>query len=619
MGLNRARKSTSIATLRPKIAPTQIEYSTFDQINGLHSWQKAVPEGSVLYPARQLHYGKIVYFNYDLAKEMGLIKKDHEHALNSQLEKKLLETFNLRIINEYDEKNSIRYHPSVIKKNKYMATRYLQLQHSDKKGRTSGDGRSIWNGEFKNKNFVWDISSRGTGVTSLSPGAVEAGRPLKSGSTHFGYGCGLADIDELLGAAIMAESFHRNGIKTERMLLVIDHGDGNGIGVRAGLNLFRPAHLFIHLKQENWDTLKRAVDYFIDRQYQNKEWLFNSSHKKKYQLFLNQIAQSFGAFAAQLERDYIFAWLDWDGDNVLANAGIIDYGSIRQFGLRHDEYRYDDVDRFSTNLNEQKTKARQIVQVFAQLVDYLESKNKKALATFEKHESLKVYDTHYSNNVLYNFLKQVGVQQSIHASLMQTTSALVKDTYKKYVRLERIKTKRQQKVSDGINRPAILNMRKMLRELSQWALTTTATNGVGPMPAQDFFKLALSSEAKPRDRKLNRVRRRAILQFQKSYLKLIRKAQQISANPHFLKQLAENCASSNPTNRMTGDGLLYVVEQLMKVRRQPSAKRTLQAAIDSLVDDQSQIESTQNRLLTPKTKLVVQRCLRLIDGHKESI
>ncbi|MEK6553600.1 MAG: hypothetical protein AABZ31_00020, partial [Bdellovibrionota bacterium] len=252
MGQILARKSTSsIASLRPNTRISQFDYTTFDQIDGSHPWQECVPEGYILYPARRLHYGKVVYFNYDLAKEMGLIPKSHGHNLTPALENKLLETFNLRIINEFDEKNSIRYHPSLVKKNKFMATRYLQLQHADKKGRTSGDGRSIWNGVVKNKGIVWDISSRGTGVTSLSPGAVEAGKPLRSGSTTHGYGCGLADIDELLGASIMAESFHKNGVKTERMLLVIDHGDGNGIGVRAGENLIRPAHLFIHLNQEN--------------------------------------------------------------------------------------------------------------------------------------------------------------------------------------------------------------------------------------------------------------------------------------------------------------------------------------------------------------------------------
>ena len=60
---------------------------------------------------------------------------------------------------------------------------------------------------------------------------------------------------------------------------------------------------------------------------------------------LRLLSKDFAEFAAKLEMDYIFAWLDWDGDNVLADAGIIDYGSVRQFGLRHDQYRYDDVER----------------------------------------------------------------------------------------------------------------------------------------------------------------------------------------------------------------------------------------------------------------------------------
>lgn len=110
-----------------------------------------------------------------------------------------------------------------------MATRYLQLQHKDKTGRTSGDGRSIWNGEVEHNGVVWDVSSRGTGVTKLAPGAVEADKPLRSGSTAFGYGCGLADIDELVASAIMAEIFYKNNIPTERTLAVIDLGRGNGI------------------------------------------------------------------------------------------------------------------------------------------------------------------------------------------------------------------------------------------------------------------------------------------------------------------------------------------------------------------------------------------------------
>lgn len=40
-------------------------------------------------------------FNFNLAKEMGLIN-EHDHKLTKDLVKKILETFSLTIINEYD-------------------------------------------------------------------------------------------------------------------------------------------------------------------------------------------------------------------------------------------------------------------------------------------------------------------------------------------------------------------------------------------------------------------------------------------------------------------------------------------------------------------------------------
>lgn len=617
MGQIRARKNLLLDP-RPSAKQLPNTYQTFDQIDGTHPWQPAVPEGYLLYRARRLQTGKVVYFNYDLAKEMGLIPKNHPHEINAALESKLLETFNLRIINEYDEENSIRFHPAVVKKNKFMATRYLQLQHADKKGRTSGDGRSIWNGVVKHKGIVWDISSRGTGVTALSPGAVEAGKPLQSGSTTHGYGCGLADIDELLGAAILAESFHKAGIKTERMLLVIDHGDGNGIGVRAGENLLRPAHLFIHLKQENRDALARATDYFIERQVQNQEWHFNPRSKKRYQMFLKEIVTSFAAFTARLERDYIFAWLDWDGDNVLANAGIIDYGSIRQFGLRHDEYRYDDVDRFSTNLNEQKTKARQIVQVFVQLVDYLESGNKKNIQAFENHEQLALFDQIYKDNLVDHFLKQIGLRSEVRKKLLKTDLDLVKALYKSHLKLERVKAKKMKKVPDGVNRPAILNMKKVLRELPgvYKQIEKNERNALSP---KELFDLALAQETKPRDRIFNRGRRRSARQFLEQYTKLIKKVRATDSSDEFYESLKNLAESTNPPNRMTGDGLLFVVDALMKARKDTQAKKTIQMTIDGLIADQACEDLERSVRLSDKAQRLVRTCLRLIDGHKESI
>ncbi len=334
-----------------KHSESNTTFSKFDNLDGQHPWMKAVPDGFVPYRVRELGTGEIAYFNFTLAKEMGLIPADHPHTISETLKAKLVKTFSIQIINEYDELSKKRIDPKTIKPHSYMASRYLQLQHSNRQGKTSGDGRGIWNGIVENKGKVWDVSSRGTGVTCLSPGSVQANKPLKTGGEGFGYGCGKAEIDELYGAAILAEIMHLQGINTERVLCVIDIGKGYGIGVRAAPNLLRPAHLFMYLKQNRLEDLKRGVDYFIDRQVQNGAWKNRVRGLSKYDDLAEEICKSFAEFVAKLDIDYIFAWLDWDGDNFLVDAGIIDYGSVRQFGLRHDRYRYDDVERFSTNLN----------------------------------------------------------------------------------------------------------------------------------------------------------------------------------------------------------------------------------------------------------------------------
>src|SRR5436189_127798 len=84
------------------------------------------------------------------------------------------------------------------------------------RSRAGGDGRAIWNGQIKTARCTWDVSSRGTGATRLSPGAQIAGEPVKTGDDSWGYSCGRAELDEMLGTALMSEVFHLNGFPTER-------------------------------------------------------------------------------------------------------------------------------------------------------------------------------------------------------------------------------------------------------------------------------------------------------------------------------------------------------------------------------------------------------------------
>lgn len=578
--------ATSLANLR-KVEERRWDYTSFDDIDGRHPWQDKVPEGCVLYPVRKLGRGQVMWFNFHLAKDMGLISADHPHKMTPELDKKIIETFSIQIVNEWDQENGAPIPPSLLKSHSYMATRYLQLQHSDKQGRTSGDGRGIWNGTIRHRGTTWDVSSRGTGVTQLSPGSVEAQRPLKTGETEFGYGCGQADTTELIGSAIFSEIFHRNGLGTERVLAVIDLGRGVGIGVRAAPNLFRPAHLFLWLKQGERETLARGLDLVIQRQCDNGTWAWNPRSSDRYRRAITEIAKSFAQFAAKLERRYIFAWLDWDGDNVLANAGIIDYGSIRQFGLRHDQYRYDDIERFSTNLNEQRGKARFTVQVFAQAVEFLETGKKESLEKFANCEANRIFDREFDLEIRREFLSQVGLDASeIETQLTGTRRRQVEAFYSAFLKLETLKTKAGvKKLPDGVNRPAIMNMRRLLRELPDLAYTD-ARVWLQPT-AEQALEFMRSSFAKRMDLKLRGSLKTKIDAFLKAYVTFMSEVLGEKPHPAKVRSWRQRARQRNFEGRITGNGSEYLVEEIMKARKRGMTLDDLRQALELFIASQA--------------------------------
>src|SRR5262249_634423 len=371
---------------------------------GTHPWREVGPDGYVDYQARYRPNGRVLYFNFPLAREMQLIPANHPNTINKELEQVILETFSLQIINGYDLKLGKKIPPDSVKPLPYMATRYLQTQHKNKQGKTSGDGRSIWNGYLRTKKLVFDVSSRGTGATILSPGAQKADGIVQTGDESYGYSSGLAELDEMLGSAVMSEIFYRQGIPTERCLAVIGFQDGTAIGVRSAPNLIRPAHIFRYLKQGRHAELKASVDYFIEREVENGFWQVPRKGCERYEKALDYLARSYGKMAAVLEEEYIFNWLAWDGDNMLASGAILDYGSIRQFAAKHDKYRFKDVDRYSASLTEQRYWARQIVQSFAQAMDFILSGQKRNLREFKDHECLSTFDTAFHRETDYRVL-----------------------------------------------------------------------------------------------------------------------------------------------------------------------------------------------------------------------
>ena len=600
-------------------------YEKFKELDGTHPWRDVSPDGYIDYQARYRSQGRVLYFNFPLAREMGLISADHPPTINKELEQAILETFSLRIINEYDLRHGKKYSPETIKPRPYMATRYLQTQHTNKQGKTSGDGRSIWNG-LRTNTLTFDISSRGTGATILSPGAQESDGAVQTGDETYGYSSGLAELDEMLGTAVMSEIFYRQGIPTERCLVVIDYPDGSAIGVRSAPNLIRPAHIFRYLKQGRHAELKASVDYFIDREVNNGFWQVPAGGSARYAKALDYLARSYGKMAALLEEEYIFNWLAWDGDNMLASGAILDYGSIRQFAAKHDKYRYKDVDRYSASLTEQRYWARLIVQTFAQAMAFIDSGVKENLRAFKDAECLRVFDLAFENESDYRMLWRIGFTPEQIEQLMQKARKEIKEFHKSLSYFEDLKVARGiEKLPDGFTHNPVFLIRNLLRMLPAYyvAQTINRVDDESAYMAPDVFcKIMAASYVGKRDLELTPARISHVSDLQERYLKLIAALEEPFDT--VLKTLQDRSAIINHRHRLTGDALVFIIEEVIAMKgriKVDGLQEALEAFIDSqvLIPGQWQpVPPEQLKSNTLKSRLLL-KIQENLEEYKESV
>jgi hypothetical protein len=576
-------------SLAKKIKDSKL-YSKFDEIDGSHTLKSIVPQGYVDYPARIRQGGSVKYFNYDLAEEMGLIPLSHNSEMTAELEAKILETFSIQIINEFDEINERKFPEEEMKSGKYMATRYLQLQHDSKKGKTSGDGRSIWNGEVKHKGSTWDISSCGTGATCLSPATSKFNKFFETGDPTISYGCGYAEVDEGLATSLMSKVFKANGLVTEQTLGVIEFKNNISINIRAHKNLIRPSHIFLYLKQDDLESLTNIVDYYIDQQVLSGEWSDCPKNIRRYDYFLKKVCDVFSKTVAIFEDEYIFCWLDWDGDNILMDGGIIDYGSIRQFGIFHHEYRYDDVERFSTNILEQKKKAKNIVQSFAQAIDYIKTKDKKSLSSFSNDSLLNRFEATFEEQKSINILHKIGFTEKKIKHVLKRYQSDVIEFRKAFSYFEKTNSKVGVfKIPDGITCDAVFNMRTFLREYPQLLMTYGEKIG-----DNDFIELVKSQYARSDDLDMNSYRKQKISDLQDIYIFLMTKTAQLFqvGLDDLQLEVAERSQVINKSNRITGDAVTHIVAKI-------ASSKLSEKKIHKLISD---ITASQNLLPTKKVQ-----------------
>lgn len=602
-----------------KLKKTFPSYPRFNKINGLHPLQDIEANCFVGYEARKRPGGRVAAFNFDLAKEMGLIPKNHENLINEELEKSILDTFSIMIINEYDKINNIKFKSEDILPHKYMATRYLQLQHPSKNGTTSGDGRSIWNGTISHAGMTYDISSCGTGATCLSPATSINNKFYQTGDPSVSYGCGYSEIDEGFSSLFFSEVLKKNNITSESVLGVIEFKNGLSINIRVHGNLLRPSHMFNHLRQNNLTDLKALVDYYIDREISNGKWeSIPKSPKEKYTLFLNKQMEVFSKMAADFEDHYLFCWLDWDGDNILMDGGIIDYGSVRQFGLFHHEYRYDDVDRFSTTITEQKNKARYIVQSFAQMIDYIITGQKKPIKDFLQSDTILDFDAHFESCKNYNFLYRLGLKKDVSLNIIAKNEKFIKQFRAIFSYFERSKSiVGLENVEDGINWSAIFCMRDILRELPQIYLSRGEN-----LKDEEFIDIIKSNYATPEDLELTAYRKKNISTFQKYYWELLDlvSAERKKEVEDCLLDISMRSSVINKYDRVTGDSITTIVDKLLSVQKKIGPDKIFEILKEFVVyQNLDPITEKKEKHIKEKQSKLMKSLVRIVCDYREGL
>jgi hypothetical protein len=262
----------------------------------------------------------------------------------------------------------------------------------------------------------------------------------------------------------------------------------------------------------------------------------------------------------------VFCWLDWDGDNVLADGGIIDYGSVRQFGLYHREYRFDDDQRWSTTIPQQRRKARAIAQAFVQIREYLLHGRAPALRACASDPALALFDAAFAAEKEQRLLWHLGFDAPAARFLQRRARGALARLARGHAFFERERSLRGPvRVPDGLTWNAVFSTRDLLRELPLRYLSDPR-----PLPGRELIELAASSYASRRDRVLTPARARWARALQLAYLELVERsaaAQRLSP-ARVLRELAHRSAAINRRDRITGDSVDYAALALTRARRE---------------------------------------------------
>jgi hypothetical protein len=189
-------------------------------------------------------------------------------------------------------------------------------------------------------------------------------------------------------------------------------------------------------------------------------------------------------------------------------------------------------------------------------------------------------------------LWRIGFNPPQVKQLMEQKHGKIADFRKAMDYFEDVKiAKGPEKVTDGINHRPVFLIRSLLRELPRYLYearkpsrnTAKTSSEAAAMDPEKFCAIMAASYADKRDLQITPTRADHTREFQDCYLQLIKAAGTDEVDT--LKQITDRSAIINYAHRMTGNGMVWIIDEILAVKDRLGWDE-LQDAIEAFIDSQ---------------------------------
>jgi hypothetical protein len=216
----------------------------------------------------------------------------------------------------------------------------------------------------------------------------------------------------------------------------------------------------------------------------------------------------------------------------------------------------------------------------------------------------------------------MGLTESLAAELLDKQTRKVQALEKCFRRLEYAKTKRgRYRVPDGMNWNMLYVMRRILRELP-----ATVGQNVTTAEATDFLKASLAWVAHEDPHAVRPAHVQDLVQLTRIYRHLMVDAAALAKTdlPRLMKVVSLRSGKLNDENRITGDAVCLLAEQLMSQRRHLSSRqfhKLLEMIIrEQVLNPDYQPSPFQPQLRNdPRLEPLVRRALKIVRSYREGL